>query len=238
APTWSCLRARGVWAPQADRAPRRNLTPTRERRGRAPPTAAQSLRQPGGAGTRGKGCWSSSRTSGEERTSYSARLMSARSEGVWGRGRHQEWRVTRSSYLAKAPTTSPLARNPCVLYDLLLRTAWETVSELASDPRYLGATVGLLAVLHPWGQTLCHRPQVQGVVTGGGRACAVNGRAAAPARLAGVPAGVLPAGAPAQPAVSRQVPGRAAGRSATAAARACWSMRSWPRRSAARARPP
>src|SRR5262249_46899652 len=87
----------GVWAPQADRAPRRNLTPTREQRGRAPPTAAQPLRQPGGAGTRGKGCWSSSRTWGEERTSYSARLMSARSEGVWGRGRHQEWRVTRPS---------------------------------------------------------------------------------------------------------------------------------------------
>jgi len=41
-----------------------------------------------------------------------------------------------------------------VRYDLWLRTAWETVSELASDLRYLGAAVGLLAVLHPWGQTL------------------------------------------------------------------------------------
>ena len=69
-----------------------------------------------------------------------------------------------------------------MLYDLLLRTAWETASELAGDPRYLGATVGLLAVLHTWGQTLCHHPQVHGVVTGGGRACDVNGRAAAPAR--------------------------------------------------------
>ena len=68
-----------------------------------------------------------------------------------------------------------------MLYDLLLRTAWETASELAGDPRYLGATVGLLAVLHTWGQTLCHHPQAHGVVTGGGRAWDVNGRAAAPA---------------------------------------------------------
>ena len=35
----------------------------------------------------------SPRTGGQERTSYSARLMSARSEEpFWGRGRHQEWR--------------------------------------------------------------------------------------------------------------------------------------------------
>src|SRR5260370_13637950 len=54
---------------------------------------------------------------------------------------------------------APLAlQNPRVLYDLLLRTAWETVRELTSDPHYLGATVGLLAVLHTWGQTLFHPP--------------------------------------------------------------------------------
>jgi hypothetical protein len=77
----------------------------------------------------------------------------------------------------------PLAlQNQRVLYDLLLRTAWETVRELASDPHYLGATVGLLAVLHTWGQTLCHHPHVHCVVTGGGRACDVNGRAEEPPR--------------------------------------------------------
>jgi hypothetical protein len=77
----------------------------------------------------------------------------------------------------------PLAlQNRRVLYDLLLRTAWETVQELARDPHYLGATVGLLAVLHTWGQTLCHHPHVHGVVTGGGLACDVHGRAEAPPR--------------------------------------------------------
>jgi hypothetical protein len=72
-------------------------------------------------------------------------------------------------------------QNPRVLYDLLLRTAWETVRELASDPHYLGAT-GLLAVLHTWGQTLCHHPDVHCVVTGGGRACDVDGRVEEPPR--------------------------------------------------------
>jgi Putative transposase/Transposase zinc-binding domain len=78
---------------------------------------------------------------------------------------------------------APLAlQNQRVLYDLLLRTAWETIRELAADPHYLGATVGLLAVLHTWGQTLCHHPHVHGVVTGGGLACDVNGRAEEPPR--------------------------------------------------------
>jgi hypothetical protein len=77
----------------------------------------------------------------------------------------------------------PLAlQNPRVLYGLLFTTAWETVRELALDPHYLGAEVGLLAVLHTWGQTLCHHPHLHCVVTGGGLACAVNGRCQEPAR--------------------------------------------------------
>jgi len=81
---------------------------------------------------------------------------------------------------------APLAlQNQRVLYDLLLRTAWQTVQEVASDPHYLGATVGLLAVLHTWGQTLCHHPHVHGVVTGGGLACDVHGRAVEPPRWVG-----------------------------------------------------
>jgi hypothetical protein len=76
---------------------------------------------------------------------------------------------------------APLAlQNPALLYDLLLRTAWQTVRELAADPHYLGATVGLLAVLHSWGQTLSHHPHVHCVVTGGGLACDVHGRIVPP----------------------------------------------------------
>jgi hypothetical protein len=77
----------------------------------------------------------------------------------------------------------PLAlQNPRVLYELLLRAAWETVRELTLDPHYLGAEVGLLAVLHTWGQTLCHHPHVHCVVTGGGLACDVAGVRSEPAR--------------------------------------------------------
>lgn len=39
---------------------------------------------------------------------------------------------------------------------------------LAENPRRLGARIGLLAVLHTWGQTLTHHPHVHCVVPGGG----------------------------------------------------------------------
>jgi Transposase zinc-binding domain len=48
--------------------------------------------------------------------------------------------------------------NPRVVYDLLLRSAAETVLELAADPKLLGARTGVLAVLHTWGQNLHSTP--------------------------------------------------------------------------------
>ena len=63
----------------------------------------------------------------------------------------------------------PLAlQNPRVVYDLLFRTAAETLLQIAADPRHLGAEVGFLAVLHTWGQNLQHHPHVHCVVPGGG----------------------------------------------------------------------
>ena len=58
--------------------------------------------------------------------------------------------------------------NPGVVYDLLLRSAAETVLEVAADPKLLGAQSGVLAVLHTWGQTLQFHPHVHCVVPGGG----------------------------------------------------------------------
>jgi Putative transposase/Transposase zinc-binding domain len=72
--------------------------------------------------------------------------------------------------------------NPAPVYGLLFRAAWETVRELASDPHYLGAEVGLLAVLHTWGQNLSVHPHVHCVVTGGGLACELGGRRTQPPR--------------------------------------------------------
>ena len=53
-------------------------------------------------------------------------------------------------------------------YALLMKPAAEAIVELARDPRYVGATVGVLAVLHTWTQQLLHHPHVHCLVTGGG----------------------------------------------------------------------
>jgi len=41
--------------------------------------------------------------------------------------------------------------NKAAVYDLLFRTASETMLTIAADPRHLGARIGITAVLHTWG---------------------------------------------------------------------------------------
>lgn len=57
-------------------------------------------------------------------------------------------------------------RNPKVMYNLLFRSASETLLELSNDR--LGAQIGFIGILHTWGQNLMHHPHVHCVVTGGG----------------------------------------------------------------------
>ena len=65
----------------------------------------------------------------------------------------------------------PMARsNPRTVYGLLMRAAAQTLLEVAANPKHLGAEVGVLAVLHTWGQSLALHPHVHCVVTGGGLA--------------------------------------------------------------------
>jgi hypothetical protein len=52
--------------------------------------------------------------------------------------------------------------------DLLFRAARDTLFTLLEDPRYLGATPGVIAAMHTWGRTLCLHPHVHCLVTGGG----------------------------------------------------------------------
>jgi Putative transposase/Transposase zinc-binding domain len=81
------------------------------------------------------------------------------------------------------PAVADLAlANPALLYGLLFRAATQTLREVAADPHYLGAEVGVLAVLHTWGQNLHHHPHVHAVVTGGGLSCAARGAVAAAPR--------------------------------------------------------
>jgi Putative transposase/Transposase zinc-binding domain len=60
--------------------------------------------------------------------------------------------------------------NPREVYGLLMRAAAKTLLEVAANPKHLGADVGVLAVLHTWGQNLALHPHVHCVVTGGGLA--------------------------------------------------------------------
>lgn len=52
--------------------------------------------------------------------------------------------------------------------NLLFRCAAETLQELANDKKYLGAAIGLTAVLYTWGQNLCFHPHIHCIVPFGG----------------------------------------------------------------------
>jgi len=62
-------------------------------------------------------------------------------------------------------------RHPRRVYELRFHTASATLRDVAADPKYLGAQVGLLLALHTGGQNVPLHPHVQGVVSGGGRSC-------------------------------------------------------------------
>src|SRR4030081_2900371 len=90
-----------------------------------------------------------------------------------------EWLAARQAELLPVPYfhvvfTLPAAvteiayQNKTTVYTILFRTAAETLRVIAADPRHLGAEIGLVAVLHTWGQNLHHHPHVHCVVPGGG----------------------------------------------------------------------
>lgn len=58
--------------------------------------------------------------------------------------------------------------NQELLYSLLHRCSAETLLELSTNSKYLGATPGIIQVLHSWGQNLNFHPHIHGIVSGGG----------------------------------------------------------------------
>ncbi len=58
--------------------------------------------------------------------------------------------------------------NKAAVYDLLFRVASETMLTIAGDPKYLGARIGITAVLHTWGSAMTYHPHVHMIVPGGG----------------------------------------------------------------------
>ena len=58
--------------------------------------------------------------------------------------------------------------NPRLLYTLLFHAAAETLKAFGRDPKHLGAELGIVMVLHTWGQNLGQHIHVHCIVTGGG----------------------------------------------------------------------
>jgi len=58
--------------------------------------------------------------------------------------------------------------SPAAFYDLLFSASSQTLLEAAADPKWLGAEIGFLAILHSWGSNLLLHPHAHCVVPGGG----------------------------------------------------------------------
>jgi hypothetical protein len=90
-----------------------------------------------------------------------------------------QWLADRHSELLPVPyvhvvftVPAPIAEiallNKALVYGFLFTAAAEALRVIAADPRHLGADIGLVTVLHTWGQNLHHHPHVHCVVPGGG----------------------------------------------------------------------
>ena len=64
--------------------------------------------------------------------------------------------------------------NKEVIYGIFFQAAAHTFNAFALDPRFLGARLGFIGILHTWGQTLWQHVHLHFIVTGGG--LSVDGR--------------------------------------------------------------
>lgn len=71
---------------------------------------------------------------------------------------------------------------PVALYNILFQASKETLFTFGNDPKHLGAQLGVISLLHTWGQNLALHPHVHMIVPGGGftqnnhwKICSSNG---------------------------------------------------------------
>jgi hypothetical protein len=77
-----------------------------------------------------------------------------------------------------------LARsNQKTIYNLLFRASAQALLQLALDPRFVGAHLGMVGVLHTWTRQLLYHPHVHYIVTGGGLTADGRWRSSRPAFL-------------------------------------------------------
>jgi hypothetical protein len=58
--------------------------------------------------------------------------------------------------------------NPRLFYDLLFTASAQTLLEIAADPQHLGAKIGVVSILHTWGQNLLLHPHIHCAIPAGG----------------------------------------------------------------------
>lgn len=93
--------------------------------------------------------------------------------------KREQWIQNETSYLLDCPyfhivTTVPAELNEIALYNkkefynILFKATSESILELANDPKWLGAKVGITSILHTWGSSMEFHPHIHSIVTGGG----------------------------------------------------------------------
>ena len=89
----------------------------------------------------------------------------------WLEARHKELLPVRYLHVVFTlpRVLSQLAlQNKKLLYSLLMRASAQTLLEVARDPRWLGAEIGFLSILHTWNQRLQEHAHTHLVVPAGG----------------------------------------------------------------------
>lgn len=91
----------------------------------------------------------------------------------------EKWVDARREDVLDAPYfhvvfTVPRELNPVIysnqkaLYNVLYHAVSTTLKELTQDPKYLGAEIGYICVLHTWGSAMNYHPHIHTIVLGGG----------------------------------------------------------------------
>ena len=93
--------------------------------------------------------------------------------------KREQWIQARESELLNVPYfhvvfTLPSELNvialkhPSVIYTSLFKAAWATLAQFGENSKHLGAKMGMIAILHTWGQNMSLHPHLHCIVPGGG----------------------------------------------------------------------
>ncbi|WP_443089621.1 IS91 family transposase [Zunongwangia sp. HGR-M22] len=92
--------------------------------------------------------------------------------------KREQWIQARESELLNVPYfhvvfTLPSELNafalshPKIIYGSLFKAAWSTLRQFGENPKHLGGQMGMIAILHTWGQNLSLHPHLHCIVPGG-----------------------------------------------------------------------